>query len=89
MPIVVYEQDQSVGMVAKQLRGLTINKHDKWAFAKMAIVAGLFLICCGIYLRCSISYSFPHRINNETTPIPMLVLNDAINPAAYAFYKGT
>ena len=54
MATVVYEQDQSVGMVAKQLRGLTINKHDKWAFAKMAIVAGLFLICCGIYLRCSI-----------------------------------
>ena len=36
MAIVVCEQDQSVGMVAKKLRGLKINKHDKSAFAKMA-----------------------------------------------------
>jgi len=55
----------------------------------MAIVVGLFVLCYGVFLRCS----FLILVKNHTTcddveyKIPILVLNSAVNPLAYALFK--
>ena len=92
MILVVYKHDRSSATLAKQLRfnhrGLTVRSQDRSAVTMMAIVIVVFLVCYGIYLRCSLLLLFYHpRCNNEVYKIPMLVLNSAINPWAYAFFK--
>ena len=48
----------------------------------------VFLVCYGIYLRCSlVSLLYHSRCNDGLYKIPMLVLNSAVNPWAYAFFK--
>ena len=98
---VVYKQTQSSAVLAKQLRfnhqGLTFKRYDKSAVVMLAVVVGFALACFATYLRCS----FLHIkvLGNHTTQlhlscksdfaykIPMIVLNSAINPLAYAFFK--
>ena len=58
----------------------------------MAIVIGLFLSCYGIFLRCSFIINFSEQkqyvsCNDTQYKIPILVLNSAVNPLAYAFFK--
>ena len=54
----------------------------------MAVVIGLFLLCYGVYIRCSLLYAFKEVLcNDKEYKIPLLVLNSAINPVAYAFFK--
>ena len=93
MLLVIYKHHRSASILAKQLRFnhriLTFNTHDKSAVAMMAIVVGLFLICYGIYLRCGFIYIFNLKTscNDSKYKIPMLVVNSAVNPWAYAFFK--
>ena len=93
MILVVYKHDRSSAALAKQLRfnhrGLTVNSQDRSAVIMMAIVIVVFLVCYAIYLRCSLVFLLYHRrgCNDEIYKIPMLVLNSAINPWAYAFFK--
>ena len=93
MLLVIYKHHRSASILAKQLRFnhriLTFNTHDKSAVAMMAIVVGLFLICYGIYLRCGFIYIFnlKRSCNDSKYKIPMLVVNSAVNPWAYAFFK--
>ena len=92
MLCVVWKHESSARILAKQLR---FNHHflrkteGKSAVKMMAIVIGLFLICYGIALRCSFVF-----ILNGDKPcfdrhykVPILVLNSAINPLAYAIFK--
>ena len=98
MATVVYKQTRSSAILAKQLRfnhrGLTFNTHDKSAVVMLAVVVVFALACFATYLRCS----FLQLSGNRRHPhlscksdfkfrIPMLVLNSAINPLAYAFFK--
>ena len=55
----------------------------------MGIVIGVFLVCYGIYLRCSIVVLFDTNgsCKDEQFKIPVLVLNSAINPLSYALFK--
>ena len=54
----------------------------------MAVVIGVFLLCYGFYIRCTLVYIFKNgECNDEEYKIPLLVLNSAINPVAYAFFK--
>ena len=57
----------------------------------MGIVIGMFLVCYGMYLRCSfillIFYTTSSPCNDEIYKIPVLVLNSVINPLAYALFK--
>ena len=58
----------------------------------MGLVIGVFLVCYGMYLRCSFLLLFQSTINSspcndKNYKIPVLVLNSAINPLAYAFFK--
>ena len=55
----------------------------------MGIVIGVFVVCYGIYLRCSLLVVFDTNASckDEQYKIPVLVLNSAINPLSYAFFK--
>ena len=101
MLTVVYKQTRSSAILAKQLRfnhrGLTFNAYDKSAVVMLAVVVGFALACYAIYLRCSIYILHIKFLGNPTHhlsckidfayKIPMIVLNSAINPLAYAFFK--
>ena len=92
MVSVVYKHDRSSAILAKQLRfnhrGLTVSSQDRSAVTMMAIVIVVFLVCYGIYLRCSlVSLLYHSRCNDGLYKIPMLVLNSAVNPWTYAFFK--
>ena len=56
----------------------------------LAIVIGFALVCFAVYFRCTLlmflgkNSSCPSDVKYK---IPMLVLNSAINPLAYAFFK--
>ena len=92
MILVVYKHDRSSAILAKQLRfnhrGLTVRSQDRSAIIMMAIVIVVFLVCYGIYLRCSlVGLLYKSDCNDQVYKTPMLVLNSAINPWAYAFFK--
>ncbi|CAH3038279.1 unnamed protein product [Porites lobata] len=79
MVTVIYKQTRSSAILAKQLRfnhrDLTFNTNDKSAVVMLAVVVAFALASFATYLRC------------DFLQIPMLVLNSAINPLAYAFFK--
>ena len=87
----VCRHDQSARTLAKQLR---FNHqmsfkilHDRSAVIMMGLVIGVFLVCYGMHLRCSFLTLSSSRCNDKNYKIPFLVLNSAINPLAYAFFK--
>ena len=62
--------------------------QEKSAVKIMAVVICLFLLCYGFYIRCTLVIIFKIGVcNDEEYKIPLLVLNSAINPVAYAFFK--
>ena len=92
MILVVYKHDRSSAALAKQLRfnhrGLTVSSQDRSAVIMMAIVIVVFLVCYGIHLRCSLVWLlYQSGCNDHVYKIPMVVLNSAINPWVYAFFK--
>ena len=94
----VCRHDQSARTLAKQLRfnhQVSFKTHrEKSAVIMMGIVIGVFLVCYGIHLRCGFLRLFQTTRTSGSSPckdenykIPILVLNSAINPLAYAFFK--
>ena len=87
----VCRHDQSARTLAKQLRfnhQVSFKTHrEKSAVIMMGIVIGVFLVCHGMYLRCAFLRLSSSRCNDVKYKIPILVLNSAINPLAYAFFK--
>ena len=83
---VVYKQDSAAPSLGKVRR---YSQHrDKSAIVMMTIVVGLFLICYGVYLRCSFAALFLNLTCNDLSyKIPLLILNSAINPWVYALFK--
>ena len=79
-------------IVAEQLRfnhqmSFKIH-HERSAVIMMGLVIGVFLVCYGMYLRCSFTILFhTTSCKDENYKIPFLVLNSAINPLVYAFFK--
>ena len=54
----------------------------------MAVVIGLFLVCSGFYIRCTLVFILKNgACNDEEYKIPLQVLNSAINHVAYSFLK--
>ena len=94
----VCRHDHSARTLAKQLRfnhqvSFKIH-HERSAVIMMGLVIGVFLVCYGMYLRCSFLILFQTSTTITSSPchdenykIPVLVLNSAINPLAYAFFK--
>ena len=92
MLYVVCKRDRSARSLAKQLRfnhHVLIKNQERSAIILMAIVVGLFLLCYGVFLRCSFLVLFKTRTrcNDVEYKIPILVLNSAVNPLAYALLK--
>ena len=89
---VVYKHERAARSLAKQLRfnhRYLLKNEEKSAVKLMVIVIGLFLVCCACYLRCSLVYIMKDEqpCNDKRFKLPLLVLNSAINPVAYAFFK--
>ena len=92
MLCVVYNQAQSARTLAKQLRfnhGVLLKTHDKSAILMMGIIIGLFLLCNGIFFRCSFVLILKDHepCNDLQYKVPLIVLNSAVNPIAYAVFK--
>ena len=87
----VCRHDQSARTLAKQLRFnhqvSFKTHHEKSVLIMMGLVIGVFLVCYGMYLRCSFLILSSSPCNDENYKITFLVLNSAINPLAYAFFK--
>ena len=89
---VVCKHARSARTLAKQLRfnhRVLHKTYDTSAVKMMAIVIGLFLICYGIFLRCNFVLFFNDNklCNDLQYKVPILVLNSAVNPLAYAIFK--
>ena len=91
MVLVVLKHDRAARMLAKQLRfnhRVPFKTHEKGTVKIMGIVVGLFLICYGIFIRCTIvSVAYSANCEDEEFKIPILVLNSAVNPFVYALLK--
>ena len=87
----VCRHDQSARTLAKQLRfnhQVSFKTHrEKSAVIMMGLVIGVFLVCYGMYLRCSFLLLSSLPCKDKNYKIPTLVLNSAINPLAYALFK--
>ncbi|XP_073228526.1 octopamine receptor beta-2R-like [Porites lutea] len=86
MLIHVRKQDRS----ACTLGRISFKTHnEKSAVIMMGLVIGVFVVCYGIYLRCSLVVLCDTNASckDEQYKIPVLVLNSAINPMCYAFFK--
>ena len=90
---VVVKHNRAARSLAKQLRfnhRVFFKTHEKSAVIMMGIVISLFLVCYGIYIRCTVILLYHHGKNvckDVVYKIPVLVLNSAINPLAYSFFK--
>ena len=88
---VVRKHDRVSRTTAKQLRfnhRVFYKIQGKSAIKLMAVVIGLFLLCYGFSLRCTLVFIFENgQCNDEEYKLPLLVLNSAINPVAYAFFN--
>ena len=89
---VVCRHHRATRSLAKQLRvnhQIVFKIQEKSAVKIMAIVIGLFLLCYAFYLRCSFKLLLHGNAvcNDQEYKVPLLVLNSAINPIAYAFFK--
>ena len=89
---VVWKHKRSARILAKQLRfnhQVLRKTEGKSAVKMMAIVIGVFLITHGIALRCSFVHILDGNkpCNDLLYKVPILVLNSAINPLAYAIFK--
>ena len=91
---VVCKHDRAARTLAKQLR---FNNHalckpqEKTAVKIMAIVISVFLLCCGIQLRCGFKIALQNHLDQLCNVLHLqvltVVLNSAVNPLAYALFK--
>ena len=88
---IVLKQDRAARMLANELRfnhRVPFKTHEKATVKIMGIVVGLFLLCYGIFIRCTIVYVvYSAKCEDDAFKIPILVLNSAVNPFVYALLK--
>ena len=89
---VVYKHSRAARILAKQLRFNQRFLFKSWemsAVKVMGIVIGLFTLTHTFSLRCSLVHILKNKqsCDDKEYKIPLLVLNSAINPVAYAFFK--
>ena len=82
---VIYMQNRAPTFLGKQLR---FNKRrEKSALIMMMIVVSLFFVFCGINIRCIFAVILNDTCDKGKYRNLILVLNSAVNPLAYAFFK--
>ena len=88
---VVLRHDRAARMLANELRfnhRVPFKTREKATVKIMGIVVGLFLLCYGIFIRCTIvSVVYSAMCEDHEFKIPILVLNSAVNPFFYALLK--
>ena len=88
---VALKHDRVARILVKQLRfnhRVPFKTHEKATVKIMGIVVGLFLLCYGIYIRCTIVTVLDlANCEDDEYKIPILVLNSAVNPLVYALLK--
>lgn len=89
---VVFKQNRAARSLEKQLRFnhlVFFKTQEKSAIIMMGIVISLFLVCYGMHFRCSVIFLYHGKplCNDSYYKVPVLVLNSAINPLAYSFFK--
>ena len=88
---IVLKHDRAARMLAYELRfnhRVPFKTREKATVKIMGIVVGLFLLCYGIYIRCTIlAVVYSAKCEDVEFKIPILVLNSAVNPFVYALLK--
>lgn len=89
---IICRHDRAARTFAKQLsfnHGVVFKAHERSAVKMMATVISLFLLCYAVHLRCSLMslLNIRKRCNDIDYKVLLLVLNSAVNPLAYAFFK--
>ena len=88
---IVLKHDRAARMLAKQLcfnHRVPFKTHEKATVKIMGVVVGLFLVCYGIFIRCSIVFVvYSASCEDIEYKLPILVLNSAVNPLVYALLK--
>ncbi len=90
---VVCKHGRSARTLAKQLRfnhQVLFKTQETYAVKMIAVVVCLFLVSYGLFLRCSFMHIFGDRIvcdSDKQYKVPIVVLNSAVNPLAYAVFK--
>ena len=91
MFLVVYKQNSRDRTLAKQLqfnRGVAkVKTQNRSAVKWLALVTSVFLLCYGIYMRCSLIILIGYHCKDFHYKVPLQVVNSGINPIAYAFFK--
>ena len=92
MLIVFNKHERAARVLAKQLHfnhRFLFKIQEKSAVKLMTIVKGIFLPTNTFALRCGYILLFKtgKTCDDEEYKIPLLILNSAINPIAYAFFK--
>ena len=83
---VIYRQNGAARALGKQVP--SNNRREKSALIMMTIVVVLFLVYCGVYVRCLITFWTGHCSEYNKSIVNIVILNSAANPLAYAVFKG-
>ena len=87
---VVYKHNQQFHILTRQLRfnyRVSYKTYEKSAVILMSVVSGFFLAYNVLAIRCSILLILNKWCLDSRYKIPVLVINSAVNPFAYAFFK--
>ena len=91
MFLVVYKQNSRDRTLAKQLqfnrRVAKVKTQNRSAVKWLALVTSVFLLCYGLYMRCSLIILIGYHCKDFHYKVPLQVVNSGINPIAYAFFK--
>ena len=80
-----YVQNRTAYVLGRKL--CFYRRREKSALIMMAVVTVLFPIYCGSYIRCVFINIWNDQCSAFNYSVPMLLLNSAVNPLAYAFFK--
>ena len=92
MFLIVYKQNSWDHTLATQLhfnhRVVKVQTRNNSVVKWVVLVTCVFLLCYGIFLRCSLLFLTGHKCGNDFyCKVPLQVINSGINPIAYAFFK--
>ena len=91
---VICKHDRAMRTLVKQLRfnnPVFYRPQDSAAVKIMAVVIGVFLLCCGFRLECGFRFVLLNSQDNCADyfflEVLTVVLNSVVNPIAYALFK--
>ena len=90
MLFVVYKHNKQFHILTRQLRfnyRVSYKTYEKSAVILMSVVSGFFLAYNVLAIRCGILFFLNKGCSDSRYKIPMLVINSAVNPLAYASFK--